>query len=34
MKGEQAEARKVWQGSLKDNPDNSYLQTVIKKFMP
>jgi tetratricopeptide (TPR) repeat protein len=34
MRGDKAEARKVWQDSLKDNPVNAKLLAVIKKFMP
>jgi tetratricopeptide (TPR) repeat protein len=34
IRGDKAEARKVWQDSLKDNPDNDKLQAAIKKFMP
>jgi tetratricopeptide (TPR) repeat protein len=34
MRGDKEEARKVWQDSLKDNPDNDKLQAAIKKFMP
>jgi len=34
MRGDKAEARKVWQDSLKDNPGNDKLQAAIKKFMP
>ncbi|MDD2775159.1 MAG: tetratricopeptide repeat protein [Gallionella sp.] len=32
--GEKEEAQKIWQDSLKTNPDNALLQTVIKKFIP
>jgi tetratricopeptide (TPR) repeat protein len=34
MRGDKAEARKIWQDSLKDNPDNAKLQAAIKQFMP
>lgn len=34
MRGDKEEARKIWQDSLKANPDNVPLQTVIKKFEP
>ncbi|MEO8331221.1 MAG: tetratricopeptide repeat protein [Gallionella sp.] len=34
MRGEKAEAKKIWQESIKANPDNAPLQAVIKKFMP
>ena len=34
MRGDKAEAKKVWQDSLKDNPDNKPLQAVIRKFDP
>jgi len=34
MRGDQEEARKIWQDSLKANPGNERLQTVIKRFMP
>jgi tetratricopeptide (TPR) repeat protein len=34
MRGEKAEARKIWQDSLKDNPDNAKLLAAMKKFMP
>ncbi len=33
MLGDKDEARKIWQDSLKANPGNSLLQTVIKKFV-
>jgi tetratricopeptide (TPR) repeat protein len=32
--GDKDEASKVWQASLKDNPDNSQLKSVILKFIP
>ena len=32
--GDREEARKIWQDSLKANPGNVPLQTVIKKFIP
>jgi len=34
IRGDKTEARKVWQDSLKDNPDSAKLQAAIKKFMP
>ncbi|HEU0282807.1 MAG TPA: tetratricopeptide repeat protein [Gallionella sp.] len=34
MHGDKEEARKTWQDSLKTNPGNTLLQTVIKKFIP
>jgi len=34
MRGDKAEARKIWQDSLKENPDNAKLQAAIKKFIP
>lgn len=34
VSGGKDEAQAIWQDSLKKNPDNSYLQTVIKKFIP
>jgi tetratricopeptide (TPR) repeat protein len=34
VRGDKNEAKKVWQDSLKANPDNVPLQTVIKKFEP
>lgn len=34
VRGDKSEAKKVWQDSLKANPDNVPLQTVIKKFEP
>ena len=34
VRGDKDEARKIWQDSLKANPDNTHLQAVIKKFMP
>ncbi|OFZ67009.1 MAG: hypothetical protein A2V79_07520 [Betaproteobacteria bacterium RBG_16_56_24] len=34
VRGDKAEARQIWQDSLKANPDNAQLQAVIKKFMP
>jgi tetratricopeptide (TPR) repeat protein len=32
--GDQIEARKIWQDSLKENADNAPLQSIIKKFIP
>ena len=32
--GERAEARKIWQDSLKNNPDSAVLKAVIRKFAP
>jgi Flp pilus assembly protein TadD len=34
MRGDKEEARKIWQGSLKANPDSAPLQATIKKFEP
>jgi len=34
VKGDKAEARKIWLDNLKENPDSTQLQAVIKKFMP
>lgn len=34
MHGDKDEAKKIWQGSLKDNPSNALLEAVIKKFNP
>jgi len=34
MRGDKAEARKIWQDSLKENHDNAKLQAAIKKFIP
>jgi len=34
MKGEKAEAKKVWQNGLNASPDSTHLQDVIKKFIP
>lgn len=34
QRGDQEEAKKVWQNSLKDNPGNAQLQAVMKRFMP
>ena len=34
VRGDKAEAKKIWQDSLKDNPGNAPLQAVIKKFDP
>ena len=34
VRGDKSEAKKVWQDSLKANPENVPLQTVIKKFEP
>jgi len=33
-RGDKDEAAKVWQGSLKDHPDNAPLQAVMKKYLP
>jgi tetratricopeptide (TPR) repeat protein len=34
VSGVQDEAKKIWQGSLEKHPDNAYLQTTIKRFLP
>ena len=34
MRGDKAEAKKIWQDSLKENSGNQELQAVIKKFDP
>ena len=34
VRGDKAEAKKIWQDSLKKNPGNEPLQAVIKKFDP
>ncbi len=34
MRGDKAEAKKIWQDSLKENSGNEQLQAVIKKFDP
>lgn len=34
MRGDKDEARKIWQASLKENPDSAPLQAAIKKFQP
>ena len=34
VRGDKAEARKIWLDSLNDHPDSAELQSVIKKFMP
>ncbi len=34
MRGDKQEAKKIWQDSLKANPDNAPLQAAIKKFDP
>jgi tetratricopeptide (TPR) repeat protein len=34
MRGDKAEAKKIWQDSLKENAGNEELQAVIKKFNP
>lgn len=34
VRGDKAEAKKIWQESLKKNPGNEPLQAVIKKFDP
>ena len=34
VRGDKSEAQKIWQDSLKANPDSAPLQAVIKKFMP
>ena len=34
VRGDKEEAREIWRGSLKANPGNALLQTVIKKFIP
>jgi len=32
--GQRDEARKVWNGALKDNPGNELLLATLKKFSP
>ena len=34
VKGEHAEALRLWQAALLDNPDNDVLKMVIGKFKP
>jgi Flp pilus assembly protein TadD len=34
VRGDKAEAKKIWQDSLKENSSNEQLQAVIKKFDP
>jgi tetratricopeptide (TPR) repeat protein len=34
VRGDKAEATKLWQDSLKANPDNAPLQAVMKRFLP
>jgi predicted negative regulator of RcsB-dependent stress response len=34
VRGDKAEAKKIWQDSLKQNSGNEPLQAVIKKFEP
>ena len=34
VRGDKAEARKIWRESLKENPGNEPLLTVMKKFDP
>jgi tetratricopeptide (TPR) repeat protein len=34
VRGDKQEAKKIWQDSLKANPDNAPLQAAIKKFDP
>ena len=34
MRGEHADARRVWQESLEKSPDNAVLKKVIKRFTP
>ncbi|HEY8887918.1 MAG TPA: tetratricopeptide repeat protein, partial [Gallionella sp.] len=34
VRGDKAEARKIWRDSLKNNPGNEPLQAVMKKFDP
>jgi tetratricopeptide (TPR) repeat protein len=34
VRGEQEEAKKIWQDNLKANPDNAFLQAVMKRFIP
>lgn len=34
VNGDQAEAKKIWLDSLKENSDSEALQSVIKKFIP
>jgi tetratricopeptide (TPR) repeat protein len=32
--GQQDEARRIWNGALKDNPGNEALLATVKKFSP
>jgi tetratricopeptide (TPR) repeat protein len=34
VKGEKDEAKKVWQDSMRENPENAVLLTVVKRYMP
>ncbi|MDP1941533.1 MAG: tetratricopeptide repeat protein [Gallionella sp.] len=34
VRGDKEQATKLWQDSLKDNPDNAPLQAVMKRFLP
>jgi tetratricopeptide (TPR) repeat protein len=34
VKGDKDEARKIWQGSLKSNPENESLREVVSRLMP
>lgn len=34
VRGDRDEARKIWEDSLKNHPDNELLQSVIRKFIP
>ncbi len=34
VRGDKAEAKKIWQDSLRENPGNALLQAVMKRFMP
>ncbi len=34
VKGEKDEAKKIWQDSIKGNPENVVLQTVVKRYLP
>ncbi|MDX8385472.1 MAG: tetratricopeptide repeat protein [Gallionella sp.] len=34
VKGEKDEAKKVWQDSIRGNPENAVLRTVVKRYMP
>jgi tetratricopeptide (TPR) repeat protein len=34
VRGDKSQATQIWQGSLKEHPDNELLQAVMKRYLP